>query len=130
MDMSKKGCSFHSIDQHWANLRIHKAQKIQNIAGSLEELVRLTRTQLLENWTAVEDPLGVTEDIFSAIDILLTIERDAAKTLRESKSYRIGRSITNTLRLLIPSDALWGLPSRAPHDKQTHDKQNGVSSGG
>jgi glycosyltransferase involved in cell wall biosynthesis len=125
MDMAKKGCSFHSIDQHWANLRIHKAQKIQNIAGSLEELVRLTRTQLMENWTVVEDPLRVTEDIFSAIDVLLTIERDAAKTLRESKSYRIGRSITNTLRLLIPSDALWGLPSRSPHDKQ-----NGVPSGG
>ncbi len=125
MDMAKKACSFHSIDQHWANLRIHKAQKIQNIAGSLEELVRLTQTQLLENWTVVEDPLGVTEDIFSAIDVLLTIERDAAKTLRESKSYRIGRSITNTLRLLIPSDALWGLPSRSPHDKQ-----NGVPSGG
>jgi hypothetical protein len=125
MDMAKKGCIFHSIDQHWANLRIHKAQKIQNIAGSLEELVRLARTQLLENWTVVEDPLGVTEDIFSAIDALLTIERDAAKTLRESKSYRIGRSITNTLRLLIPSDALWGLPSRPPHDKQ-----NGVPSGG
>src|SRR5262249_6255940 len=69
--------------------------------------------------------LKFTVDIFSAIDVLLTIERDAAKTLRESKSYRIGRSITNTLRLLIPSDALWGLPSRAPHDMQ-----NGVSSGG
>src|SRR5262245_40814937 len=69
--------------------------------------------------------LKFTEDIFSSIDVLLTIERDAAKTLRESKSYRIGRSITNTLRLLIPSDALWGLPSRAPHDKQ-----NCVSSGG
>jgi Glycosyl transferase family 2 len=125
MDMAKKGCIFHSIDQHWANLRIHKAQKIQNIAGSLEELVRLTRTQLLENWTVVRDPLGVTKDIFSAIDVLLTIERDAAKRLRESKSYRIGRSITNTLRLLIPSDALWGLPSRPPHNKQT-----GVPSGG
>src|SRR5262249_33576960 len=111
--------------QHWANLRIHKAQKIQNIAGSLEELVRLTRTQLLENWTVVVDPIGVTEDIFAAIDILLAIEGDAAQTLRESKSYRIGRSITNTLRLLIPSDALWGLPSRPPHDKQ-----NDVLSGG
>jgi glycosyltransferase involved in cell wall biosynthesis len=125
MDMAKKGCIFHSIDQHWANLRIHKAQKIQNISGSLEELVRLTRTQLLENWTVVEDPVGVTEDIFSAIDVLLTIEQDAAKTLRESRSYRIGRSITNTLRLLIPSDALWRLPSRSPHDRQ-----NGVPSGG
>jgi hypothetical protein len=125
MDMAKKGCTFHSIDQHWANLRIHKGQKIQNIAGSLEELVRLTRTQLLENWTVVEDPIGVTEDIFAAIDVLLTIERDAAKTLRESKSYRIGRSITNTLRLLIPSNALWRLPSRPPHDKQ-----NGAPSGG
>jgi Glycosyl transferase family 2 len=125
MDMAKKGCIFHSIDQHWANLRIHKAQKIQNISGSLEELVRLTRTQLLENWTVVGDPVGVTEDIFSAIDVLLTIERDAAKRLRESKSYRIGRSITNTLRLLIPSEALWGLPRRPPHNKQ-----NGVPSGG
>jgi glycosyltransferase involved in cell wall biosynthesis len=103
MDMAKKGCIFHSVDRHWANLRIHKGQKIQNVAGSLEELVRLARTQLRENWAAVEDPLAVTEDIFSALDVLLTVERDVTKTLRESKSYRIGHLLTKIMRVLIPS---------------------------
>jgi hypothetical protein len=34
---------------------------------------------------------------------LLTIERDVAKTLRDSKSYRIGRFITNTIRTVTRS---------------------------
>ena len=103
MDMAKKGCTFHSVDRHWANLRIHKGQKVQNVAGTYGELARVARTQLRENWTMVGDPLAVAEDIFSVLDLLLTIERDASKALRESKSYRIGRMLTNSIRVLIPS---------------------------
>jgi glycosyltransferase involved in cell wall biosynthesis len=94
MDMAKKGCVFHSVDQHWANLRIHDGQKISNVAGTYEELSRLAWSQLRQNWTRVENPFMVADDIFSLFERLLKNERDLSKTLRESTSYRVGRVLT------------------------------------
>jgi|SRR6516165_3382699 len=103
MDMAREGCAFHSVDRHWANLRIHKDQKIQNMAGNYKELAGVAWTQLRENWATVEDPLSIADEIFSVLDLVITLERDASKRLRESKSYRIGRSLTNFMRTLIPA---------------------------
>jgi len=103
MDMAREGCAFHSVDRHWANLRIHKDQKIQNMAGNYKELAGVAWTQLRENWATVEDPLSIADEIFSVLDLVITLERDASKRLRESKSYRIGRSLTNIMRTLIPA---------------------------
>jgi glycosyltransferase involved in cell wall biosynthesis len=94
MDMAKNGCTFHSIDQHWANLRIHEGQKISNMIATHEELARVAWNQLRENWTRVENPLAVAEDIFSVLDFLLKNEREVSKSFRESTSYRVGRLIT------------------------------------
>src|SRR5260221_4474865 len=58
MDMAKKGCIFHSVDQHWANLRMHRGQKISNMAGTNDELFRIAWNQLRENWTRVENPFA------------------------------------------------------------------------
>jgi glycosyltransferase involved in cell wall biosynthesis len=91
MDMAKNGCIFHSVDQHWANLRIHEGQKISNLAGTYEELARVAWKQLHENWAKVENPDAVAEDIISVLSHLLKNERDLSKALLESRSYRVGR---------------------------------------
>jgi hypothetical protein len=43
--MVKAGCIFHSVDQHWANPRIHENQKISDVTG--RELVRLACDQVI-----------------------------------------------------------------------------------
>ena len=53
MDMAKMGCIFHSVDQHWANLRIHGSQKIANVTGTYQEMARVAWDQLRENWTRI-----------------------------------------------------------------------------
>jgi glycosyltransferase involved in cell wall biosynthesis len=94
MDMARTGCIFQSVDQHWANLRVHKDQKISSVTGTYEELARLAWDQLRGNWTRVENPLAVAEDIFAVLDLLLKNEQNMSKTLRESTSYRVGRLLT------------------------------------
>ncbi len=94
MDMAKNGCIFHSVDQHWANLRVHRGQKISNVAGTNDELFRIAWNQLRENWTRVENPFAVAEDILSGLERLLKNERELSKAYRESTSYRIGRLLT------------------------------------
>jgi glycosyltransferase involved in cell wall biosynthesis len=94
MDMAKIGCTFHSVDQHWANLRVHDGQKISNVTGTVHELTRLAWNQLRENWKVVEDPLAITDEIVQVLEEMFTNERCISKTLRESTSYRVGRLLT------------------------------------
>ena len=91
MDMAKMGCIFHSVDQHWANLRIHGSQKIANVTGTYQELARVAWDQLRENWTRMENPLLVAEELFCVLESLLTRELDGSRTLPGSRSYRVGR---------------------------------------
>jgi len=94
MDMAKMGCTFHSIDQHWANLRIHKSQKISDVTGTLHELVRLAWDKVHENWHKLEEPLAITDEIFRVMEEMFTNERNVSITLRRSTSYRAGRLLT------------------------------------
>jgi glycosyltransferase involved in cell wall biosynthesis len=94
MDMAKMGCAFHSVDRHWANLRIHKDQKISNVTGTLQELARLAWDKVRENWNTVEDPIEITDEIFQVLAEMFTNEQHVARTLRESTSYRVGRLLT------------------------------------
>jgi glycosyltransferase involved in cell wall biosynthesis len=94
IDMAKLGCSFHSVDQHWANLRIHDGQKISHGTETCQELARLAWDQLRENWTNVQSPLAIGEEIFCVLEGLASEERNAARILRDSTSYRLGRILT------------------------------------
>ena len=98
MDMAKRGCVFHSVDQHWANLRRHDGQKISNLVATRQELARVVRDQLRKNWDSVENPpvvleelLCVLDDLLFVLDDLLGSERKVSRALRESRSYRVGR---------------------------------------
>src|SRR5262249_39552097 len=91
MDMAKNGCIFDAVDQHWANLRKHCAQKISNVAGTYQELARVAWDQLRENWERVENPLAIAEEIWCVLEDLLANERRESRALRESRSYRMAR---------------------------------------
>lgn len=93
MDMAKMGCTFHSVDQHWANLRIHEGQKISNVAHQ-PEFVRLAWDQLRENWQNLREPLAIAEEVFQVLEDMLRNERHRSSTLRQSTSYRVGRLLT------------------------------------
>jgi glycosyltransferase involved in cell wall biosynthesis len=94
MDMAKAGSVFHSVDQHWANLRIHEGQKISDVPGTIHELVRLAWDQLRENWHTVKDPLVITDEIFQVLEEMFINERHKSISLRNSTSYRVGRFLT------------------------------------
>ena len=94
MDMAKVGTVFHSVDQHWANLRIHEGQKISDATGTVHELVRLAWVQVRENRKIIRDPLAVSEEIIQVLEELFMNERTASRALRGSTSYRIGRLLT------------------------------------
>jgi glycosyltransferase involved in cell wall biosynthesis len=94
MDMAKAGSVFHSVDQHWANLRIHEGQKISDVPGTFQELVRLAWDQLRENWHTVKDPLVITDEIFQVLEEMFINERHKSISLRNSTSYRVGRFLT------------------------------------
>lgn len=94
MDMAKSGCTFASVDRHWANLRMHEGQKTQDLTAAHAELSRVAWDQLRENWKRLADPLAIADDIFSAIEHLLTKEREISRKLTQSTSYRLGRFVT------------------------------------
>jgi hypothetical protein len=91
MDMAKLGCTFHSVGQHWANLRIHDGQKTSNVNSSYREFARLAWDQLRENWQRVQDPLAITDEIIRVLEELSANEGRNSKVLLESTSYRVGR---------------------------------------
>lgn len=94
MDMAKSGCTFESVDRHWANLRMHEGQKTWDLFGGSVELARVAWDQLRENWDHVANPVEVADDIFCALEQLLAREQKASANLRESTSYRLGRMLT------------------------------------
>src|SRR5262249_10396299 len=94
MNMAKMGCAFHSVDRHWANLRIHEGQKTSDVAGVKFELVRSAWDQVRENWKMVNDPVAITEETFQVLEEMCMNELGVSRSLRESTSYRLGRRLT------------------------------------
>jgi glycosyltransferase involved in cell wall biosynthesis len=94
MDLAKAGCTFASVDRHWANLRMHEAQKTWNLTGAYAELARVAWDHLRQNWERVADPISVADDIFCALEGLLQSERQTSTDLLQSTSYRVGRFLT------------------------------------
>ena len=81
----KSGSVFHSVDQHWANLRIHGGQKISDVPGTFQELVRLAWDQLRENWHTVKVPLVITDEIFQVLEEMFINERHKSISLRTQR---------------------------------------------
>jgi hypothetical protein len=94
MDMAKLGCRFASVDRHWANLRMHEGQKTRDLTGGYAEFARVAWDQLLENWSRLQNPVAVANDIFCALEGLLMKEQKLSSSLLESTSYRAGRVLT------------------------------------
>jgi glycosyltransferase involved in cell wall biosynthesis len=94
MDMAKLGCVFQSVDQHWANFRVHDGQKTWNEAASHQELARMAWDQVRENFDILEDPLAITNEIVLLLEGHLTNQRRISSALRQSTSYRVGRFLT------------------------------------
>ena len=94
MDMAAAGCGFLSVDRHWADWRMHPAQKTASGTEAYGELARVAWDRLKENWTQVKNPTAIAEEIFSVVEDLLNFERSNARNLSKSTSYRIGRYFT------------------------------------
>jgi glycosyltransferase involved in cell wall biosynthesis len=94
MDLAKSHCAFTSVDRHWANLRMHGGQKTHDLTSAHAEVARVAWDQLRENWSRLENPIAVANDIYCALERLLTEEHKLTKNLLESTSYQIGRTFT------------------------------------
>jgi len=89
MDMAKAGCSFQSVDRHWANLRMHEGQKTAARTVAYTELVEVAWEHLHESWTALEDPRIVADDIFRGALGLLNSEQASLRAIRHSTTYSL-----------------------------------------
>jgi glycosyltransferase involved in cell wall biosynthesis len=89
MDMVKAGCNFQSVDRHWATQRVHEHQKTAALSLAFTELVEVAWEHLLENWSDLEDPRGVADDIFKRALVLLKSEQASLRAIRHSTTYRL-----------------------------------------
>ena len=94
MDMARAGCKFDSVDRHWSNLRKHDGQKTHDLTNTHLEVARVAHDHLLANWSRVENPVAIANEIFCAVEVLLKSEQETAKRYSESTSYRLGRALT------------------------------------
>jgi hypothetical protein len=100
--MARAKCKFHSVNKHWANLRMHPGRKTETNDQAYAELCLTAWGYLLKDWDALgAEAKVVADDIFKAMNML----RDAQvkkhdhldgvlKTVLKSPSFRIGRFLT------------------------------------
>jgi glycosyltransferase involved in cell wall biosynthesis len=101
MDMVKAGCNFQSVDRHWANIRIHAHQKTAALSVAYAEVVEVAWEHLRENWTELEDPRGVADDIFKGALGLLKSEQASLRAIRHSTTYRLAAFLARLKPVLI-----------------------------
>jgi glycosyltransferase involved in cell wall biosynthesis len=89
MDLAKAGCTFWSVDRHWANLRMHEGQKTAALTEAYAELVKVAWEHLHANWTALEDPKNIADDIFRGALGLLKSEQASLRAIRGSTTYKL-----------------------------------------
>jgi len=94
MEMAKDGCVFESVNEHWANLRMHPGQKTFNLARAYHELLQEAWRRVRNDHEILDDPWTVATDIVAGWDRLLTETESEANTLKNSTSYRFGRTLT------------------------------------
>jgi glycosyltransferase involved in cell wall biosynthesis len=95
IEMAKAGCRFQSIDQHWANLRMHAGQLTSDLNKGYAELVRAAWQYLLADWeTLGPHAPEIADDLFQALLRVQEQDRTSLEALRNSTSYRLGRLVT------------------------------------
>ena len=93
MEMAKNGCVFESVNEHWANLRIHPGQKTFDLARPYHELLQEAWRRVQNDHEILDAPWTVAADIVAGWDRLLTETELKANTLKNSTSYRFGRTL-------------------------------------
>jgi len=95
MCMARRGCRFHSFNEHLANLRLHEKQKGADSYVVFAELCRVAWHNLRRDWNLFGEkaPL-IADDIFYALEQLHTDCLINYNKIKQSTSYRIGRYIT------------------------------------
>lgn len=96
IEMARAGCLFHSVNQHWANLRMHAGQKTTDLNGVYGELVRAAWKYLLSEWERLgsSQTCDIADDLFMALSRVQEQDRLSLHSVNESTSYRLGRLVT------------------------------------
>jgi glycosyltransferase involved in cell wall biosynthesis len=94
MEMAKNGCVFESVDEHWANLRMHRGQKTSDLAQAYHELLLEAWRRVQNDREVLDDAWAVAGDVVAGWDRLLTQAKSKVNVFRNSTSYRLGRSLT------------------------------------
>jgi glycosyltransferase involved in cell wall biosynthesis len=93
MEMAKNGCVFESVNEHWANLRVHPDQKTFDLGRPYHELLSEAWRRVQNDHEMLDDPWTVANDIVAGWDRLLTQAESNATILKNSTSYRFGRTL-------------------------------------
>lgn len=93
MEMAKNGCVFESVNEHWANLRMHPGQKTFDLGRAHHELLQEAWRRVQNDHETLDDPWTVATDIVAGWDRLLIETKSRADTLKNSTSYRFGRAL-------------------------------------
>lgn len=95
MAMARGGVVFDSINEHWANLRMHRHQKTADLGRAYSELTCTAWNYLLRDWVREDlDVKYIANDIFGA---MAEIQEDCMAKLhniRGSTSFRLARVFT------------------------------------
>jgi hypothetical protein len=96
MRMARAGCRFESVDQLWANLRRHRAQKTHDSDAAFVELGRLAWDSLRRDW----DVLGaaaplIADDIFSAAERVAAHYKSRVQAIENSTSFKLARFLAS-----------------------------------
>jgi len=93
--MARAGCRFDSLDEHWANLRIHGDQKTADPYVAYAELCKLAWTTLRKDAERFGPrALDIADDIFSGLERVRAHDRACYEAVRDSTSYKLGRQVT------------------------------------
>lgn len=97
--MARSGCRFHSISEHLANLRIHKAQKTENIFASHTQVCGIAWDSLLRDWDMFgnEKVLSIAANIFEGMERVQGRCQEHYNEIKNSASYRIGHCLIGFL---------------------------------
>jgi Glycosyl transferase family 2 len=93
MELARNGCVFHSVNEHWANLRMHRGQKTFDLGRAYHELLQEAWRRVQNDREILDDPWTVATDIVAGWDRLLTESESKTNTLKQSTSYRFGRTM-------------------------------------
>jgi len=107
LKMAREKCRFHSVNKHWANLRMHPGRKTETNDQAYAELCLAAWSYLMKDWDALGNEAKViADDIFKAMDKVSEEQakkhahlEGVMKSVLKSPSFRIGHFITRFFKL-------------------------------